>query len=106
METTSGSNMSGSNISNASDRAHGAVDRVAQTAHQAVDRIASKAAPAMDRVRNTAADAADSMHAQMDDLSMMQEQWTESMRDQVRAHPLAVVGLAVLAGMLLGRLSR
>ena len=39
METT------GSNMSNAPDRAHGAVDRVAQTAHQAVDRIASKAAP-------------------------------------------------------------
>ena len=56
METT------GSNMSNAPDRAHGAVDRVAQTAHQAVDRIASKAGPAMDRVRNTATSAADSAH--------------------------------------------
>lgn len=100
METT------GSNMSNAPDRAHGAVDRVAQTAHQAVDRIAAKAAPAMERMRSTASNAADTMHSQMEDLSVMQEQWTESMRDQVRAHPLAVVGLAVLAGMLLGRLSR
>jgi ElaB/YqjD/DUF883 family membrane-anchored ribosome-binding protein len=100
METT------GSNMSNAPERAHGAVDRVAQTAHQAVDRIASKAAPAVERVRSSAMDAADSMHARMDDLSVMQEQWAESMRDQVRAHPLAVVGLAVLAGMLLGRLTR
>jgi ElaB/YqjD/DUF883 family membrane-anchored ribosome-binding protein len=93
-------------MSNAPDRAHGAVDRVAQTAHQAVDRIAAKAAPAMERMRSTATNAADTMHSQMEDLSVMQEQWTESMRDQVRAHPLAVVGLAVLAGMLLGRLSR
>ena len=100
METT------GSNMSNAADRAHGATDRIAQTAHQAVDRIASKAAPAMDRMRNTASNAADQMQARMEDFSEMQEQWTESMRDQVRAHPLAVVGLAVVAGMLLGRLSR
>jgi ElaB/YqjD/DUF883 family membrane-anchored ribosome-binding protein len=100
METT------GSNMSNAPERAHGAVDRVAQTAHQAVDRIASKAAPAVERMRSTAMDAADSMQSRMDDLTVMQEQWAESMRDQVRAHPLAVVGLAVLAGMLLGRLTR
>lgn len=96
----------GSNMSNAPDRAHGAVDRVAQSAHQAVDRIASKAGPTMDRMRSTASNAADSVQARMEDFSEIQEQWTESMRDQVRAHPLAVVGLAVLAGMLLGRLSR
>ena len=30
----------------------------------------------------------------------------ESMRDQVRAHPLAVVGVAVLAGLLIGRIMR
>ena len=100
METT------GSNMSNAPDRAHGAVDRVAQTAHEAVDRIASMAAPAVERMRGSASSAADSMQARMEDLTVMQEEWAESMRDQVRAHPLAVVGLAVLAGMLLGRLSR
>lgn len=93
-------------MSNAPDRAHGAVDRVAQTAHEAVDRIASKAGPAVERVRASATTAADSVQARMEDLAAMQEQWADSMRDQVRAHPLAVVGLAVLAGMLLGRLSR
>jgi ElaB/YqjD/DUF883 family membrane-anchored ribosome-binding protein len=93
-------------MSNAPDRAHSAVDRVAQTAHEAVDRIASKAGPAVERVRASATTAADSMQARMEDLAVMQEQWADSMRDQVRAHPLAVVGLAVLAGMLIGRLSR
>jgi ElaB/YqjD/DUF883 family membrane-anchored ribosome-binding protein len=96
----------GMNPSNTSDRAHSAVDRVAQSAHQAVDRIASKAGPAIDRVRTGASSAADTMHAQMDEFSALQEEWTESMRDQVRAHPLAVVGLAVLAGVLIGRLTR
>ena len=93
-------------MSNAPDRAHSAVDRVAQTAHEAVDRIASKAAPAVERARATATSAADSVQARMEDLAAMQEQWAESARDQVRAHPLAVVGLAVLAGLLIGRLSR
>ena len=36
----------------------------------------------------------------------MQDEWMESMRDQVRTHPLAVVGFAVLAGLLLGRMIR
>jgi ElaB/YqjD/DUF883 family membrane-anchored ribosome-binding protein len=30
----------------------------------------------------------------------------ESARDQIRAHPLAVVGIALVAGLLIGRLSR
>jgi ElaB/YqjD/DUF883 family membrane-anchored ribosome-binding protein len=91
---------------NAGDKAHSAVDRVTETAHQAVDRIAAKAGPAVDRVRDSAADAADALSARIDDLSAMQEELAATLRDQVRAHPLAVVGIAVLAGMLLGRLSR
>lgn len=91
---------------NVGDKAHGTVDRVAETAHQAVDRIAAKAAPAIDRMRNSAADAADTLSARVDDLAAMQEELAATLRDQVRAHPLAVVGIAVLAGMLLGRLSR
>ena len=104
MESTGSS--TSSSMSNTPERAHGAVDRIAQAAHEAVDRVASKAGPAVERMRSSATTATDSMQTRMEDLAVMQEQWTESMRDQVRAHPLAVVGLAVLAGMLLGRLSR
>jgi ElaB/YqjD/DUF883 family membrane-anchored ribosome-binding protein len=96
----------GYSASNAGDKAHGTVDRVAETAHQAVDRIAAKAAPAMDRMRDTAADATEALNARIDDLSAMQEELAATLREQVRAHPLAVVGIAVVAGMLLGRLSR
>ena len=32
------------------------------------------------------------------------QNWAESARDAVRAHPLAVVGVALVAGLLVGRL--
>jgi hypothetical protein len=97
MDTTTGS---------AAERAHGTVDRAAQGVHQAIDRGAAKVAPAVERLRDTAISASDTIHAKMDDLSSMQEEWVGSMRDQVRAHPLAVVGGAVLVGLLLGRMMR
>ena len=89
-----------------SDRLHSTVDKAAQSAHQALDKVASKAGPAVERVRERALQASDTLHAKMDDLSVMQEQWVGTVRDQVRAHPLAVVGAAVLTGLLIGRLMR
>lgn len=94
------------NIASASDRVHGTVDRAAQGVHQAIDRGAAKVAPAVERMRDRALSASDTIHAKMDDLSGMQEEWMGSMRDQVRAHPLAVVGGAVVVGLLLGRMMR
>ena len=88
------------------DRMHSSVDRISRTAHQAVDRVAERAGPAVDQMRNAAERATDVVGAKLDDLSAMQEEWMESMRDQVRTHPLAVVGFAVLAGLLLGRMIR
>ena len=88
------------------DRLHGSVDRAAQGAHQVIDRGAAKAGPAIDGLRDKARSASDTLHAKMDDLSGLQEEWTGSMRDHVRAHPLAVVGGAVVVGLLLGRMIR
>ena len=52
------------------------------------------------------ADAQDTLYAKYDDFMAMEEEWAESARDQIRAHPLAVVGIALVAGLLIGRLSR
>jgi ElaB/YqjD/DUF883 family membrane-anchored ribosome-binding protein len=90
----------------AAERAHSTVDRVAQGAHETVDRLAAKAAPMLDRARSAASDAQDTLYAKYDDFVAMEEEWAESARDQIRAHPLAVVGIALLAGLLIGRLSR
>jgi ElaB/YqjD/DUF883 family membrane-anchored ribosome-binding protein len=88
------------------DRMHGSVDRISRTAHQAVDRMAEKVAPALDQARSAAERATDMVGSKIDDFSEMQDEWMESMRDQVRNRPLAVVGIAVLAGLILGRMMR
>lgn len=103
---TTGSSTGRVNAEQAADRAHGTVDRVAQGAHDTVDRLAAKAAPMIDRARNVAGDAQNTMYAKYDDFMAMEEEWAESARDQIRAHPLAVVGIALAAGLLIGRLSR
>jgi ElaB/YqjD/DUF883 family membrane-anchored ribosome-binding protein len=79
---------------------------VAQGAHETVDRHAAKAAPMLDRARSAATGAQDTLYAKYDDFMALEEEWAESARDQIRAHPLAVVGIALLAGVLIGRLSR
>lgn len=93
------------NPAQAADRAHSTVDRVAQGAHDTVDRLAAKAAPALDRARAAAGDAQATLYTKYDDFMAMEEEWAESARDQIRAHPLAIVGVALLAGLLIGKLS-
>jgi len=82
--------------------AHGSVDNVAQGAHDTVDRIAAKAGPAVDRLRSAADDVQATAHAKYDDL--INAEWVESARDEVRARPLAAVGVALVAGLLISRL--
>jgi len=88
------------------DRMQTAVDRMTRGAHQAVDRIAERAAPAVDQVRSAAERATDVVGSKLDEFSTMQDEWMESMREKVRSRPLAVIGIAVLAGLLLGRMMR
>ncbi len=86
----------------AADSAHGSVDQVAQGAHETVDRIAAKAGPAIDRVRSAATDVQTTAYAKYDDL--INAEWVESAREEVRARPLAAVGIALAAGLLISRL--
>lgn len=79
------------------------VDRVARGAHEAVDRFADKARPAVERMRGSMSGAGDSMHERADQLGEMQEQWMESCRTAVREHPIASIGVAVVAGMVLSK---
>ena len=66
--------------------AHAAVHRMAQAAHEAVDRLEQTLGAGSDRVM-------DWQHA-----------YGEMARDQVRANPLAAVGIAFGVGVLLSRL--
>jgi len=66
--------------------AHAAVHRMAQAAHEAVDQLEKTLGAGSDRVM-------DWQHA-----------YGERARDQVRANPLAAVGIAFGVGVLLSRL--
>jgi len=88
------------------DRLHGTVDRMSRGAHQAVDRLAERAAPAVEQMRSAAERATDVVGSKIDEFSTMQDEWAESMREKVRSRPLVVVGFALLAGLILGRLMR
>jgi ElaB/YqjD/DUF883 family membrane-anchored ribosome-binding protein len=93
-------------VTESADRLQDPVEKLAREAHEAVDRVASKLDPAIEEVRSAAAHAGDVVGARLEDLAARQDEWTESMRLQVRAHPLTVVGIAALAGLLLGRIMR
>ena len=84
------------------DSAYGTVDNVAQDAHDVVDRIATKAVSALDDVRSAASDVETTANIKYGDF--INGEWVESARDEVRAHPLAAVGIALAAGLLLSRL--
>jgi ElaB/YqjD/DUF883 family membrane-anchored ribosome-binding protein len=84
--------------------AENAVNRAAQSAHAMVDRVAEKAQPAVERVRSGISSASETLETGVEHLGEMQDRWLEDCRGCVRDHPLASVGLAVAAGVLLSRL--
>jgi len=86
----------------AAGSAHSTVDNVAEGAHDTVDRIAAKAGPALDRERSAATDVQTTAYTKYDDF--INGEWVETARDEVRARPLAAVGIALAAGLLLSRL--
>jgi ElaB/YqjD/DUF883 family membrane-anchored ribosome-binding protein len=79
----------------AADKVTPAIDRVAQAAHDTVDKVAGAAAPAAEWMKQNA-----------DQLKQQQDALMESCRGYVRERPLVVLGVAVAAGYLFGRLTR
>jgi ElaB/YqjD/DUF883 family membrane-anchored ribosome-binding protein len=80
--------------------------RVVENAHHTIDRLADRAAPHLGRLEEGVAGAGDRMHERADRLREAGDEWLEETRSSVRAHPLTAVGIAVVVGMMLGRMSR
>ncbi len=80
----SGSGAAGA-AADAADSAHGTVSRVAQRAHEAVDRMEQALGSGSERMMD------------------WQQEYGDMAREQVRANPLAAVGMAFLAGLIFGR---
>lgn len=71
------------------------IDQVAAMAHQAVDKAAGAAAPTVDWLNEQGAS-----------INASQKQLVADTRGYVSANPLKAVGMAVVAGFVLGRVIR
>ncbi|MDH0866082.1 hypothetical protein [Mitsuaria sp. GD03876] len=82
------------------------VNRVADKAHATIDRLATSAAPAAQHLQKSLEDTNDLLHERAERLRTTGNEWCDSLRDNVREHPLMAVGTALAVGMLIARLTR
>jgi ElaB/YqjD/DUF883 family membrane-anchored ribosome-binding protein len=85
-------------------RADELIGRIAQSAHETIDRLAESAAPHVNRLQENL--SGDALHQRADQMRELRDEWTESLRDTVREHPFAAVGVALAVGVLIAQLSR
>ncbi|HLU76479.1 MAG TPA: hypothetical protein VKZ48_01095 [Burkholderiales bacterium] len=76
------------------ERASANIERASSSAHQTVDKLASQAQAAKERLA-----------ASGEQWAEQGQQYLEQTRDMVRANPLAAIGIAVAAGILLSKLT-
>jgi ElaB/YqjD/DUF883 family membrane-anchored ribosome-binding protein len=81
-------------------------DRVVQGAHQAIDRLADSATPHVQRLQQGMASASDALQERADQARDMGDEWAASLRTTVRDNPLTAVAAALVAGVLIARLTR
>jgi ElaB/YqjD/DUF883 family membrane-anchored ribosome-binding protein len=86
--------------------AHAAIEKASDALRPAVDRIAGGAHQAVDRLADTATQAAHSLDAKGAQLADAQARFAESARGRVREQPIAALGIALAAGVVLGWLIR
>ena len=87
-------------------RAHNALDTAVDKAAPAVNRIVEKAHAAIDRVAEKATPAAEALQSAVDQTKQKSTRMMEACAESVRAQPLISIGIAAVAGYLLGRLMR
>ena len=75
----------------------------AQGATAPLDSRAPQTSRFPTRARNPGSEGQTNVETKIEDFFSSQD-WAESARNAVRAHPLAVVGIAIVAGLLVGRL--
>jgi ElaB/YqjD/DUF883 family membrane-anchored ribosome-binding protein len=100
-------------LSKASSGAHAAVDSMADAAEgairktrPAIDKVAGMAHRAVDKAAASAAPAAGWIGERTDRLDATQKKVVNDTCAYISANPLTSIGLAVLAGVLLSRMTR
>jgi ElaB/YqjD/DUF883 family membrane-anchored ribosome-binding protein len=97
--------------------AHSALDSAVSSANSAIDDMADKVKPMIGRVAESAHHAVDKaagmaevpaewLGRKGEDLKQTQEKALTDARDYVMANPLKAVGIALVAGVLIGRIMR
>jgi ElaB/YqjD/DUF883 family membrane-anchored ribosome-binding protein len=112
--STSGTTMNpGNTLSTASSSAHTAVDSAADAADSAlrkaqpaIDKVAQMAHRAVDKAVASAAPAADWIDEKTDRLDATQRKLVNDTSAYISANPLTAIGIALLAGVLLSRMTR
>ncbi len=113
LNTSSGlSNTTGEGaVNKAQSNAHAAVDSFASAADEAarkvkpkIDKVASMAHSAVDKAAGAAAETADKLTARGESLNAAQKKLVADTCSYVSDNPLKSVGIAVLAGFVLGRI--
>ena len=84
--------------------AHSAVDEAASKAKPAINRVADYAHSAVDKAAGVAAPAADWLDEHGQDLKATQDKLVAATSDYMRANPFKALGIAVVAGVLIGRI--
>lgn len=82
------------------DKAHGMADKAQET----VERLSEKVQPTMDALSEKASHAVDRVVHRADQLKGSGEAALETTRNYVRENPIAAIGIAAVAGLLLGRM--
>jgi ElaB/YqjD/DUF883 family membrane-anchored ribosome-binding protein len=91
-------------VDQASTGAHPVIDTVSDAARPLVDRLATAAHQTVDKIAGAAGQMADSLGVNGEQLQQAQARAFEVGRAYVRDHPVASVGIAIAAGIVLSRL--
>lgn len=111
--STTGLNGGDGTLGRAGSAAHSGIDASAAGAHNlaakarpVIDRVASSAHQAVDKAVNVALPTAEWLSTKGENLKVTQERFIADARTYVTANPLKAVGMALAAGLLIGRLMR
>ena len=91
-------------VNKAAAGAHSAVDRAVGAAAPAIEKVAGYAHSAVDKAAGAAAPAADWLDEHGQELKATQERLINATSDYMRANPWKALGIAVAAGVVLGRI--
>lgn len=111
--TTGSSSTADSGLARVASGAHGVVDKIANAADDAVrdatpaiDRVAALAHQTVDNATSAAMPTAEWLSAKGDDLNTRRKILVDDTCKFVAANPMKSIGLALVAGLLIGRIMR